>query len=411
MGAGKRGNNMPSQEPVINLEWIDEQVRQYRNELIAAQQRISVQEEENRQQARHIEDLEARLVSVNTQLNRITVLERSLDQYKEEIRLLVEQHQEEYQQDRRESARIKLIEQDNTNRTIADLRKGLVPISRIQEDLELHAAEQRRLSDAQLSLRQKVLDMEKEMDTELRAVPYLQEQRARDAKNIAQLQEQVSGLLKSLDTVNNRLPVLEEQAHRNAQRIEELITIRTELQQQQRRFLEEMQLNDQQRQRLVNEWAELEKARDQKMSEFSEQMRLATEQSQKIKSSLVNLESLGERLQREQHETSELQRLSEERQRNNLEEWEAQAERRWQREKLLWEQQWHDHDRREAAQLEQLELVDQRSEDNEEQVVYLWETLNDDIRLRNEASQNHLIKIQEQAQTRRNKKKLRPQRG
>ncbi|MBN1584542.1 MAG: hypothetical protein JXA89_27800, partial [Anaerolineae bacterium] len=300
---------MPSQEPVINLDWIDEQVRQYRNELITAQQRINAQEEESRQQARHIEDLEARLASVNTQLNRITVLERSLDQYKEEIRLLVEQYQEEYQQDRRESARIKLIEQDNVNRTIGDLRKGLAPITHIEEDLELHAAEQRRLNDAQLSLRQKVLDMEKEMDTELRAVPYLQEQRARDAKNIAQLQEQVSGLLKSIDTTNNRLPVVEEQTHRNMQRIEELITIRSELQQQQRRFLEEMQLNDQQRQRLIDEWTELEKARDLKMNEFSEQMRLATEQSQKIKSSLANLESLGERLQREQHETSELQRL------------------------------------------------------------------------------------------------------
>ncbi|MBN1583984.1 MAG: hypothetical protein JXA89_24965, partial [Anaerolineae bacterium] len=107
----------------------------------------------------------------------------------------------------------------------------------------------------------------------------------------------------------------------------------------------------------------------------------------------------------------ELQRLSEERQRNNLEEWEAQSERRWQREKLLWEQQWHDHGRREAEELERLTLVEERSSDNEEQVGYLWETLNDDIRMRNEASQNHLIKIQEQAQTRRSKRKLRPQRG
>ena len=80
---------MAEQQPIINLEWMDEEVRSYRTELIAAQQRIDGQDEELRQQARHIEDLEGRLAGVLTQLNRLNVLERALDQYKEEIRLLV----------------------------------------------------------------------------------------------------------------------------------------------------------------------------------------------------------------------------------------------------------------------------------------------------------------------------------
>ncbi len=402
---------MAKQEPIINLEWMDEEVRRYRNELIAAQQRINGQQEELQQQARHIEDLEGRLAGMSMQLNRITVLERSLDQYKEEIRLLIEQQEESYQQDRREAARIKLIEQDNVNRTVAEVRKGLTPIPRLQEEIDLQSAEDRRLNEAHLSLRQKVLDLEKELDTAVRPVAYLQEQRSRDAKNIAQLQEQASTLLKGMDRLNNRLPVVEELAQRNTVRIDELVTIRAELQQQQRRFLEEMQLNDQQRQRLFNEWAALEESRELTMREFSEQMRLFGEQAQKIKGSMANLESLGERLQREQHETSELERLSEERQRNRMEEWEAQAEKRWQREKLLWDQQWHDHGRREAEQIERLQVVEERSIDNQDQVGYLWETLADDVRLRNEMAQNHLIKVSEQMEARRGRKKIRRQRS
>lgn len=399
---------MADRQSTINLDWIDEEVRRYRNELITAQQTISTQAEEIQQQARRIEDLEGRLAGTQTQLNRITLLERALEQYKEEIRLLLEQHEEAYQQDRREAGRLKLIEQDNLNRTLGDLRKGLTPIARLQEQIDLQSAEDQRLNEAQLSLRQKVMDMEKQVDINIRPIPFLQEQQARAAKYVAQLQEQVATLLKRSDTVDNRLAAVEETVQRNRQNIEELITIRAELQQGQRRFIEEMQLAEQQRQRLFKEWSGLEDSREERMKAYTEQMRQFSDQAQRIKASMANLESLGERLQREQHEVSELQRLGEERQKTRMEEWEAQAEKRWQREKLLWEQQWHNHDRRETEQLERLTETETRSADNEKQIVFLWESLLDDIRLRNEMAQNHLIKMAEQSETRRGRKPVRP---
>lgn len=388
-----------SEQPMINLDWMDEEVRRYRNELITAQQRINAQEEELRQQARHIEDLEARLANTQTQLNRINVLERALDQYKEEIRLLIEQQEESYQQDRREAGRIKLIEQDNLNRSIAETRKGLAPIGRLQEELELRLAEERRLNEAQLIMRQRVMDLEKRIDTSIRPIPYLQEQRGRDAKYIAQLQEQVASMTKGVDGLTNRFLVVEEIAHRNRQSVEELVTIRSELQQRQRRFVEERQMEDQQRDRLLREWEEVEQAREQRMHEFSEQMRLFSDQYQLSRNSLTTLESLGERLQREQHEVSELQRLAEERQKSKMEEWEAQSEKRWQREKLLWEQQWHDHDRRNGVQLERIKVTEERSELNEEQVGRLWELMLEEIRLHTAAAQNREIKLSEQIET------------
>lgn len=396
---------MTEQQPIINLEWMDEEVRRYRAELITAQQQVNSQQEEIRELGRHIEDLEGRLANQQTQLNRINVLERALEQYKEEIRLLVEQQEEAYQQDRREAARIRLIEQDNLNRSLNDMRKGLAAVQRLEEELELRAAEDRRLNDTQLALRQRAMDLEKRIDVGLRSVPYLEEQRARDARHTAQLQEQAASLTKTCDSHTNRLMVVEEMSHRNRQNVEDLVTIRTELQQQQRRFLEEMQTVDQQRQRQHDEWVEEEEARQQRMREFAEQLRTFGEQYERIKATLATLESLGERLQREQHETAELQRLSEERQRTKLEEWEAQAEKRWQREKLLWDQQWHDHDRRNAEQLERVADVEERSQDNERQVGQLWDVLSDDLRLQSDTLQNRMIRMSEVIEARRGRKR------
>ena len=395
---------MAGQQPMINLEWIDEEVRRYRSELINAQQRINAQEEESREQARHIEDLEGRLASVLAQLNRMNVFERSLEQYKEEVRLLIDQQEESYQRDRREAARIKLIEQDNLNRTIADLRKGVSLANQMQEELELHAAEDRRLNDAHLAMRQKVLDLEKRFDVELRSVAYLQEQRARSAKSMAQLQEQANNLLKRVDTAESKLTVVDEISHRNRQHVEELIAIRVELQQEQRRFLDEMRLVEQQRKQLVNEWAEMEEAREERMREFSEQMRVFNEQYHKGSSMMASLESLAERLQREQHEAAELQRLSEERQRGRMEEWEAQSEKRWQREKLLWDQQWRDHDRRNAEQLERILANEERSGANERKINRILDMAAENIRLQNEAVQQQMIKVSEQLEACRNEK-------
>jgi hypothetical protein len=140
------------------------------------------------------------------------------------------------------------------------------------------------------------------------------------------------------------------------------------------------------------------------MREFAEQMRIFVEQYQKVRSALANLETLGERLQREQHEVTELQRLAEERQRAKMDEWETQAEKRWQREKLLWEQQWHDHDRRNAEQIERLKDTEERSMHNEVQIGHLWEIATDNTRLQLEAVQNHVIKISEQIEARRSKR-------
>jgi hypothetical protein len=396
---------MAEQQPIINLEWMDEEVRSYRTELMAAQQRIDSQDEELRQQARHIEDLEGRLASVLTQFNRLGVLERALDQYKEEIRLLMAQQEEAYQEDRREDVRIKLMEQENLSRTLGDVRKGLAALARLEEELELRAAEDRRLNEVALAMRQRVMDLDKRMDIGLRPVSFLQEQRTRDAKNMAQVQEQAASLLKNVDNLTNRFLVVEEISHRNRQNVEDLINIRTELQQQQRRFLEEMQMAEQQRQRMAKEWEGLEEDREQRMREFGEEMRLYNQEYTKIRSAMANLESLGERLQREQHEVAELQRLAEERLRNKMDEWDAQAEKRWQREKLLWDQQWRDHDRRNAEDQERLSLVDERSEINEEQIVNLWDVVTEDMRLQMQSIQNRMIRTSEHIETHRGRKR------
>jgi hypothetical protein len=402
--AGKGKDQLAEQQPLINLEWMDEEVRRYRTELIAAQQRLNAQDDEIRQQARQIEDLEGRLAGLQTQLNRMNVFERALEQYKEEIRMLVEQQEDTYQQDRRETSRIKLIEQDNVNRTLNELRKSLGSIPRLAEDIELRAAEERRLNEALLAVRQRAMDLEKRIDTVMRPIPYLEEQRTRDAKYIAQLQEQVASLIKSVDGMTNRLLVVEDLSNRNTQNVEDLVNIRRELQDRQRRFLEETQLSDQQRERNIEQWAAADEIREQRMAEFAEQMRIFTDQYQKVRSALTSLETLGERLQREQHEVAELQRLTEERQRRKMEEWESETEKRWQRERLLWEQQWHDHDRRDAELLERVKVIEEQSETAVEQVGQLWEVIQSNIRLENEMMQNRTIKLSEEIETRRSRK-------
>ncbi|UCC64121.1 MAG: hypothetical protein JSV36_03420, partial [Anaerolineae bacterium] len=72
------------------VTWLDEERRRDKDEIARLQSALDAQAEETRDQARHIQELEGRLASVQAQLTGLPVLDRALQQFKNEIGLLME---------------------------------------------------------------------------------------------------------------------------------------------------------------------------------------------------------------------------------------------------------------------------------------------------------------------------------
>ncbi|UCC62496.1 MAG: hypothetical protein JSV36_17295, partial [Anaerolineae bacterium] len=264
-------------------------------------------------------------------------------------------------------------EQEKLAKQFGEMQKGLLRLSRLEEELDLRRSEDQRLGGVIIDLQHKFEELDQTLETRLRNLTYLEEQRARDARRVAQLQEEATNLLKRLEAQASRLQILEEVARRNEHRLREIADSEAEQAQQRRELVESLQRAEQARERQMYEWREMMDELKQRMDEAAEQMRRFHAHYLESKRMLEDMQKLEERLNRGYAEMSELQRLAEARQKTKMEEWQAEDEKRRKKQLLIWEQQWRDHDRRNDEQLGRISTLEEKTRLHSMDLATLWE--------------------------------------
>ena len=379
------------------VSWLDEERRRDKDEIARLQSMLDTQTEETRDQARHIQELERRLASVQAQFATVSAMDRALQQFKDEIVLFVERQEEQLQEKARDAARLQLVERDKQAKQLGEIHKDLQRLSRLEEEMNLRRAEDQRLGGEVIDLQHKLEELDQTLETRLRNVTYLEEQRTRDARRVAQLQEETTDLLKRQEAQGSRVQSLEEVARRNEYRLGEMDASEAERARQRREFTELLQRAEQAREQQMFRWRETMESLQQRMDKAAEQMRRHHEQYMESKRMLEDLQKLEGRLKQGYAEVTELQRLAEARQRTKLEEAQAENEKRWKRQTLLWEQQWRDHDRRNDEQLGRIAALEKLTQFHSVDLATLWEIEEAHARLWANQSQEWAIHVGDRA--------------
>lgn len=324
------------------VTWLDEEHRRDRGEIAKLQQRIESQATEIVEQARRIQELEGNLANTQAQLVKFSQVDQALQQLKNEVVLMLERREEQRLHDQRESDRARVSDREAFSRGIAEVRKELPRFNRIEEELTQRKAEDQRISEIVLTLRQQVNSINKDIDERTRTLPFLSEQRAQDNKRIAQLQQENVELFKRTEASTSKIQVLEGDIQRVDQAVTAVQPIPGQLREEVSSFVEEQKLKDVERERILVRWRE----------EFEEQRELIARHGKRIvefdshieeaKRVAASLQGFEESIRREQHQVAELQRLAEERQRKELEEFLAEDEKRWKKQMLAWEHRWNE---------------------------------------------------------------------
>ncbi len=319
------------------VSWLDEEHRRDREEIARLDQRLQNMAIEKQEQSRRIQDLESRLASTQAQLTRFTQIEQALQQLKGEVVVLLDKQTEARLTAEREAERSRVSDREALSRGIAEVRKELSRIGRIEEELVTRQAEDQRLGEMALAQRVAITNVTKDLDERTRGLPYMIEQRAADNKRIAQLQGENTELLKRADTAVARLSVLEERIQRLEKDLQKIQPIPEQLYQDQKAFIEAQKLVDVERDRQMGVWEQA----------IAEQKTIVEKQVVRIREFDARYEQAGRALKaieefqaaviRDQKQVSELQRLAEERQRKELVDWQAENEQRWKKESLRWD--------------------------------------------------------------------------
>jgi chromosome segregation ATPase len=355
--------------------WLDEEHRRDKAELIRLQQRVQSQEGELQDQARVIQDLEGRIAGLQAQLLKFGQLDASLQQLKEEVVQMFAGADERRQQEARELERVRNIERDNVSKAVNEIRRDLQRLPRLNEEVELRKAEQRRVSDSVLVLQQEVNAIKQDVENKVRGIPFLEDGRQQDAKRIARLQQESLEALKRIEQHGSRIQRVEDVIQRQERDTGELKGLIAQFRTAQREFVEAQLLETEQLKRHVAEWVETLEVQVKKIDEFGARVQTFTEQFREDRQVVEAVERFQESIRREQTQVSELQRLAEERQKRQLEQWQEENEKRWRKELLRWDHQWAEQAKRNQQVLDRFVEIEQRLAQHQIEIDATWKFL------------------------------------
>jgi hypothetical protein len=352
--------------------WLDEEHRRDKAEIVRLQQQIQRQESETQDQSLAFRGMEERVANIQTQLLRFNQLDTALAQLKEEVVQMLAQMDERRLQEIREAERVRAIERDNVSRALAEIRRELQRLPRIEEDLGLRKAEQQRVSEAVLTTQQGLNSLSKDVDNRLRSLPFLEDGRQQDAKRIARLEQESLEALKRVEQQGSRLQMIEDVAVRQERDSGEVKQVVSQLRTSQREFVDAQLLETEQLKRKMAEWIEVLEVQSKKIDDFTARMQEYAEAFRGDRQVVEGIERFQEVIRREQTQVSELQRLAEERQKRQLEQWQEENEKRWRKELLRWDHQWAEQAKRNQQTIERFTEVEARLAQHRIEIDAAW---------------------------------------
>jgi DNA repair exonuclease SbcCD ATPase subunit len=358
------------------VSWLDEERRKDRDELARFRQRVEQQAQVGVEQMQRFQELDSRVSAVQTQLARITLLEQSMEQLRKELVALVEQVDQKTVAVLRESDRTRLIEREAQTHALSELRKQIEILPQMEEALAARQTEEQRLNQLILEQRSKLLAIQDRVDERVHAIRVLEEQRAHDVKRIAQLQETSTELLRRTEAYSAKAQLLEDGLRKAEQQVAALQGARDTLRVEQRDFMEEQRVAEQQRKRQLDDWAKELVQSQKKIAEFSTTMQVYKDFYDKNRHALESLETLQTHLSQRQAELAEMQRLSDERTKKQLLEWREENEKRSKQVALETEYAWNEQLRSNEALDKRLDQVESALPVVDSDIALLWEEIN-----------------------------------
>ena len=354
------------------VNWLDEEHRRDRAEIARLQQRIESQESDIVEQARRVQELEARLAATQNQLTRFGHIENIIENSRQEIATLVERGEETRVQAQRDLERARLGDREMLSREISELRRELPRIARVEEAVDTRASEDERLSELIMGVRNQIGNLAKEIEERTRQIPFLSEQRTSDTKRIAQLQQETVELFKRIEASVGRFSVVEENLRKVGSEQNKLPPIVEHLREEQTAFMERVRSAIVDREQVMTRWQEAMDEQKSLVSQTYERIQSFSQQIETGRRSVQEMQEFKDLILREQSQVQELQRLAEERIRREMDEFREEYDKRRRKEELRQEHLWSEQDKYNREVVEKFPSLHKGLSTHESMIQHLW---------------------------------------
>lgn len=361
------------------VEWLDKERQKEQKRAAEMSERLNALADENAALHKRVKDLEAETSKAVAAASRINATELALSQVRAEVNKQIETLEKRRAESEMELDRLRQVERDGINRTLADVRKSLDTVARLDKDMIARKEEESRLIRVFNDMQIKVNDVTRRDEERSRVMSSLEEGRRQDAKRVADLQAENTEFRKRVDENRGRLETLEDLIRRNDARLGEMMTLENDRRLSQKAWMESQAVMAAERERAWNDLRLQAEAVVRDHADFSHRMETYSETHRQMRKSLDDYYNNLERLERRINEAAEVQRLSEERFRQEWNTFLADEQKRWTTHMLLRDEQWREHDRQAGKMTDRLVTLEDSFHDLAEQVRAMLS--NDQVRL------------------------------
>lgn len=304
------------------IAFLDSQYRREKADLAQLRHRIDLREGETEELAKRIDKFEAEILEIKSELQRISVLEDRIERFKSEVLTALENQQNRQKQAIKDVERNRVLEIESLNRSINDVRREIERGKDLDELITLARTETERQSAILVTFQQRLDQLARQNDEQLRAISYLEEQRGSDTRRVSELRAEMSDLFKRTNLQISKIELLEQQIPQFGQFQVALEEVRERTQAE----FERSQYQVAEVDRKIKSWEGLSEAVYRRLDEYETRLERYAEHYQLNRKTLESLQGFQEAIRRDQHEFIELQRLAVDRQQSQREQWETEQE-------------------------------------------------------------------------------------
>jgi chromosome segregation ATPase len=358
------------------LDWMDEERLKNGRRMVQLEQRLTAWERELENREKHIKDVESKLTKMTLQLGRVSNLDSQLELFKDELVKMIEQYDQRRIEGYQELDKLRRIEHEVQQRDIADIRKELTPISRMENELKLRESEDERIAKMTSILQNQIPPIKNEIETWKQDLKFIEESERSNASTIAEMQASIHEHVKKLESIETRLDITNHSLSKVQVTTQEVDDGISEVQHQINQWSNQVLVGEQQRNKRITEWESVIENIMASMEKYADEWIKYSNQYKEAKTTLEAIAEWQQRVEKQQREAAELARIEANQMRSRWDKFGKENEKRWTNYVVEQEQLWAGSNRREKQLQERLLELDELIEGIKQDKDTLWRVQN-----------------------------------
>jgi chromosome segregation ATPase len=358
------------------LDWMDEERLKNGRRMVQLEQRLTAWERELENREKHIKDVESKLTKMTLQLGRVSNLDSQLELFKDELVKMIEQYDQRRIEGYQELDKLRRIEHEVQQRDIADIRKELTPISRMENELKLRESEDERIAKMTSILQNQIPPIKNEIETWKQDLKFIEESERSNASTIAEMQASIHEHVKKLESIETRLDITNHSLSKVQVTTQEVDDGISEVQHQINQWSNQVLVGEQQRNKRITEWESVIENIMASMEKYADEWVKYSNQYKEAKTTLEAIAEWQQRVEKQQREAAELARIEANQMRSRWDKFGKENEKRWTNYVVEQEQLWAGSNRREKQLQERLLELDELIEGIKQDKDTLWRVQN-----------------------------------